>query len=156
MTEEKLNIPKQGRIKPGDIFAIPIGANIVAVAIVLHISKRFKNGMLAGYFDKCFSSLEALAIDKLSPRFVFTPNYTSRRIVELGEWPVVGYSETLLSKSTIPILVSVTTLYYKDEIVGQLNSVEESKDLERLAGQGKQFIENRLRRHFQSTGCDEM
>lgn len=153
MTPEDLNKPRQPGVKPGSIFAIPLQTETFAVGIALHISKYFRNGMLAGYFDKCFSSMDAINIHELNPEFVFTPNYTSKRIVDLGEWSLVGYSESLLARSTIPILVSVTTLFYKDEVVGQLGSVEETKIYERLAGQGKEFVENRLRRHFRATGC---
>ncbi|CUS04923.2 protein of unknown function [Candidatus Promineifilum breve] len=153
MTQGNLNDTKRHRVKPGDIFAIPLPTETFAVGIALHISKYFKNGMLAGYFDRCFLSIDAINISELEPEFAFTPNYTSKRIVALGEWPIIGYSEALLARATVPILVSVTTLFYKDEVVGQLDSIEETKDYERLAGQGKEFVEIKLRRYFQLTGC---
>lgn len=153
MTQEKSKIAKSNKVKPGDIIAIVLRSDMIAVGIVLHISKRYRNGMLVGYFDRCFSSMEEIDVDVLIPQFVFTPNYTSKRIVELDEWLVIGHSDALLSKSPVPILVSVTTLFLKDEIVGQLSSVEEAKAYEVLAGQGKAFVEDRLRRHFEVTKC---
>jgi hypothetical protein len=142
---------KGSKTKPGDIIAIVLRSDMIAVGIVLHISKRYRHGILVGYFDRCFSSMEEIDVNTLIPQFAFTPNYTSKRIVELGEWPIIGHSDVLLSKSSVPILVSVTTLFLKDEIVGQLSSVEETKAYEVLAGQGKEFVENRLRSHFEVT-----
>lgn len=153
MTKEKSKSAKSNKVKPGDIIAIALRSDMIAIGIVMHISKRYRNGMLVGYFDRCFSSLEEIDIDALNPHFVFTPNYTSKRIVELGEWPIIGHSDVLLSKSPLPTLVSVTTLFLKDEIIGQLSSIEEAKAYEVLAGQGKVFVENRLRKHFEATKC---
>jgi hypothetical protein len=136
------------RVKPGDIFAIPLGDDMIAAGIALHISKYFKNGMLTGYFTECFPSIEAIDIADLRPEFAFTPNYTSKVMVGCGDWPLVGHSDALLAQSEIPILVTVTTLLYKDEVVDQLDSIEKTRGYTVLAGQGKGFVENRLRKYF--------
>jgi hypothetical protein len=104
--------------------------------------------MLAGYFTECFPSVEATDIAVLRPEFAYTPNYTSKVMVELGEWPLIGHSDDLLARSEIPTLVTVTTLLYKDDVVGQFATVEETRGYEVLEGQGKGFVENKLREYF--------
>ena len=141
---------KRKRAKPGDIFAIPLDDNLSAVGIALHSSTHYRNGMLAGYFTECFPSLEAINVASLRPEFAFTPNYASKVMVELGEWPLIGHSDALLAQSEIPILVTVTTLLYKDEVVDQLDSIEKTRSYTVLEGQGKGYVENRLRDYFDS------
>jgi hypothetical protein len=140
-------------IKPGDIFAIPLSPTLFAVGIALHMSRRFRNGMLTGYFNVCYTSLEAIRVDELEPDFIFIPNYTSVKLVQEGDWPLVGHNSQLLEQIEIPVLVSVTTLYRRDEIVGQLKSVQDVHSYERLEGQGQVFVENKLRSHFESKNC---
>lgn len=73
---------KEKKAKAGDVFAIPLQEEMIAVGIALHISRHYRNGMLAGYFDRCFTSLGAIDIEKLPTEFAFTPNYTSKVMVE--------------------------------------------------------------------------
>lgn len=144
---------KRRRAKAGDIFAIPLQEKMIAVGIALHISRRYRNGMLAGYFSQCFTSLEAIDIEKLPTEFAFTPNYTSKVMVELNEWPLIGHSDALLEVLPVPTLVTVTTLLYKDDVIAQLGSIEETRGYEILEGQGMGFVEDRLREYFEAREC---
>ena len=138
------------RIKEGDIFAIPLDEQMVAVGIVLHVSKYFANAILAGYFDRCFSSVEHIPVQDLAAQFVFTPNYTGKQLLTKDHWPVIGHRNDLIDQAIIPELVVVTDVFYKDEVLKRLPSLEAAKQYEPVEGQGKGYVENRLRRYFRS------
>lgn len=136
------------RIKPGDLFSIPLGKDAVAVAIVLHVSKRFRNGMLVGVYDKVFDSLNTINLDLLPKQFVSTPNYTSTRSITEGHWTIIAHRPELLEGLTIPKLRAAGTVYYKDEIVEQLASVQDLHRYPELLGQGEGALELKLSSHF--------
>lgn len=138
------------RITPGDLVAVPLDNGMVAVGIVLHVSKIFRNSMLVGFYDLAFKSVEEVAIPSLPPAFVFVPNYTSQQLVRNGRWQIIGSRLELLEAATIPHLRVGTDIYYKDEVVHHFSSTEEDKALKypRLEGLGGGWIENKLRKHF--------
>ncbi len=139
---------KRIKVKVGDIFAVPLADQLVAAGIVLHISRYWANGILVGFFDRRFPAVDQIDVSDLAAEFVFTPNYTAKRILTAGDWPIVGNRADLVVPSVIPKLVSVYDVFYKDEIVERLASIEETRQYEVLSGWGKVFAENKLRRHF--------
>lgn len=142
---------KRRRIKEGDVFAIPLDERMVAAGIVMHVSKYFANSILAGYFDRCFDSVEHIPVQDLTAQFAFTPNYTGKQLLARGDWPVIGNRNDLIEQAIIPKLVVITDVFYKDEILERLPSLEAAKQYERVEGQGKGYVESRLRRYFRSS-----
>lgn len=141
---------KRIRVKPGNLIAIPLEKNLVAVGIILHVSKVFKNAIMVGYYDHPFSSIEDISIEKISGEFIDTPNYTGKQLVTKGPWKLIGHSDELLAVAKIPELAVVHTIYYKDEVVKQYPA-EEAETVRKypvLEGQGGIFVENKLRRYF--------
>lgn len=138
------------RVKPGDLIAIPLEENMVAVGIILHVSKRFKDAIMVGYYDQLFNSVEDISAEKITQPFVDTPNYTGRKLVTKGPWQLVGHSEKLLAEAEIPELAVVHHIYYKDEIVKHYpaQEAEAVRKYPVLEGQGGKFVENKLRKHF--------
>ena len=135
-------------VKPGDIVAVPLDEAMVAVGIVLHVSSRFKNSMMIGFYDYVFESIEE--VDRLGGDFIDTPNYTGVQLISKDRWQVIGHSLDLLAEATIPKLRVVTHVYYKDEVVHHFGSheEEEARKYPLLKGQGGIFIENKLREYF--------
>ena len=144
----KKNKKSRIKVKEGDIVAIPLEENLFAVGIILHVSKYWRNSIMVGYYDEFFTSLADINIDALGNRFIFTPNYTGKQIITEGDWEIVGHSQKLLSVAEIPELVSVTTVFYKDEVVKRLPSIAATEDYTMLTGQGRIFVENKLRKYF--------
>lgn len=140
----------QRQVKAGDVFCVPLSEDTVAVGIVLHVSKVFKNAIMVGFYDQLFKSVEDVHVAALSSDFIDTPNYTGKLLITEGRWQVVTNSPELLARAKIPELVVVNTVYYKDRIVQQLSSLEESRRYPTLTGQGGIFVENKLRKHFES------
>ena len=143
-------LTKRVKVVEGDLIAIPLNENVVAVGIILHVSKRIRNGIIVGYYNLIFSSVEAISIDEIGGEFVDTPNYTGKQLVTKGPWQLVGHSDELLASATIPELAVVTTIYYKDEIVHHFTN-DEHKAYLTLAVEGGGFVENKLRKHFEIT-----
>ena len=141
------HIMSNHRVRHGDVFAVPVPGHGHVAGIVLHISKRIRTGMLTGYFDSIFTSLASIAADPLLFPFVQTPNYTSTRLIETGQWPFVKSDPDRLASLTIPILRIVNTLYLKDEVVGRL-PLSEAYAYPELVGDGYIVIETMLRQHF--------
>ena len=108
---------KRHRTRDGDIICIPLADSLVAVGLVLHVSKLFQNAVMIGFYDRPFESCESIDLNGLGGPFIDAPNYTWKRNITLGEWPVVGKSVELLAKATIPHLAVSYSLYYKDEFV---------------------------------------
>lgn len=138
---------KRSEVKPGDIVGVPLGERMVAVGIALHVSTRVENGMMIGFYDQLFESMEDIDIKALGGEFIETPNYTGVQLITSGQWKVVANSPELLAAASIPKLRVVYTLYYKDEVVRRL-SPDELKEYVELVGQGGGFMEDKLRRHF--------
>jgi hypothetical protein len=136
------------RVKPGDVFAIPLAGCGVVAALVLHVSRVFRRGMIAGAYDTLFSRIEDINTDDLDSPFIDTPNYTSVIPVKEGDWPVVGHSEEVLSRATLPVLRASYHLFLGDEEVGQLAPAD-LPAYPTLTLIGKVYFENRLRRHYE-------
>lgn len=141
-------------IEEGDIFAIPLEDQKLAAGIVLHVSKYFAGSVLVGYFDRCFCSVEDIVLEDLKAQFAFTPNYTGRPAATIGEWFIVGNRRDLVKESSIPKLVVATDVFFKDEVIERLPTLEAAKQYEPVRGQGKAFVENKLRAYFQSKECE--
>lgn len=137
------------RVKPGDIIAVPLEPELIAVGIILHISKVFNNGIMVGFYDCSLNSLEDIKLEELGGKFIFPPNYTTKQLVTLGPWKWIGHSEELLNSAEIPELIAGYTVYYKDEIVRDMVPREEIKRYASLTGEGGGFVENKLRKYFQ-------
>jgi hypothetical protein len=135
-------------VKPGVLFAIPLADDAIAVGIVLHVSKTFKNGMIVGVYDRLFDTFDAINLDRLPEQFIMTPNYTSIEMIKKEHWPLIAYCPERLENVVIPRLRSVGSVYYKDEIVERLTSVEDFSRYPTLIGQGKVALEERVRKHF--------
>jgi hypothetical protein len=140
---------KRIRVKPGDIFVIPVEENLFGVGIVLHVSKYFRNSIMVGLYDTFFKSAYEIQIERLETRFINTPNYTGKQLLTSGDWPIIGHSERLLLEAPVPELVASYTLFYKDEIVRDMLSLEETRMYPTLLGQGGIYIQDKLRRFFQ-------
>jgi len=138
---------KSPSIREGDIVGIPLGEGMVAAGIVLHVSTRIKNGILMGFYDQLFDSIETINVEALGKKFIATPNYTGKQLLTSRHWKVVGHSPRLLKEANIPELRAAYTLYRKDEVVRQLVS-NELKDYPELRVEGAGMIEDKLREHF--------
>jgi len=138
---------KSSGVKDGDIVGVPLSEGMVAVGIVLHLSVRVKNGMLIGFYNHLFDSIEDIDVELLEGEFIETPNYTGKQLVTSRRWKVVGNNPELLAEANIPELRAVYTLYHKDEAVRKL-SPDELKDYTELRVEGGAFIEDKLRKHF--------
>src|SRR5947209_6401383 len=108
------------KVGPGDVIAVPLAPNQVAAGLVLHVSKRIRQGMIVGFYDRLFDSPDVVRIDQLGGPFVRMPNYTSTKMVREGIWPIVGHSPELLSDATVPVLRAAYDLYLGDEWVGHV------------------------------------
>lgn len=140
-------MPYRKRVKPGDVVAIPLGPQAVAVALVLHKSGDIRTGIVVGYYDKLFSSVDEIHIATLGGPFIGVPNYTFTRPIWHEEWKVIGNSPELLAATQLPILRIVAHLYDGDEVVGHIALEDFHKYIEAgFAYQG--FVENMLRKHF--------
>lgn len=135
-------------VKPGDIIAVPLEGLGVAVGLALHVSKHFKNGMMIGFYDQLFDSINQVDIANLGGDFIEVPNYTGVQIIRKGDWKIVGHSPELLATAEIPVLRVVNAIYYKDEIVQQLLPWDEAIKYTPLRGQGKLYVEEKLWSHF--------
>jgi hypothetical protein len=144
----KIMPSKSIKVKVGDIFAVPLEEELIAAGIVLHISKYWRGGILVGFFNRRFRAVDQVAVSDLAVEFAFTPNYTGKKILTAGDWPIVGSRPDLVEPNVIPKLVSVTHVFYKDEVIEHLASLEEARQYEVLSGWGKGFCENKLRRYF--------
>lgn len=140
-------------VREGDILAIQIEDNKYAAGLVLHVSKYFKGSILVGYFNRCFVSTEAIILEELDPEFAFTPNYTGKPVEGGNDWTVIGNRVDLIEDSIIPKLVVVTDIFYKDEVVERLPSLDAAQKYETLKGQGRYFVENKLRNFFETSDC---
>ena len=141
-------------VREGDLIAIPLADRLIAVGIVLHVSKLFKNGIMMGYFRQPFESVDKILASDLKPEFVTTPNYTSAQIIRNGFWKVIGHDEDLLRKVRIPELRSAYDIYVGD-IVVRPASPSDIEHCPTLTLGGKLFIENQLRDFFKvSSGWD--
>lgn len=136
------------KIREGDIICIPLKDGFVASGIILHVSRLFPKAVMLGIFDTIFTSMEEIDPDSLTAQFAVSPNYVGKAIIVDGDWPVIGHSQRLLEKSTIPELAMVTTIYYKDEIVKTLDSIKKAQAYPSLAALGKIYVEEMLRKHF--------
>jgi hypothetical protein len=136
------------KVKPGDIFLVPLSENSLVIGIVLHVSKVFRNAILVVFFDKLIEFSKATEIELERLPMIDTPNYTGIQMIKQGDWSVVDYRPELIEKIPIPELNAGGTVYYKDEVVKQLRTVEEFRLYPTLRGQGKGAVENKLRRHF--------
>lgn len=154
ITEVSIKYPKKTKIKvrAGDLFCVIPDEGLAVVGIVLHVSKLIKNGILVGFYDQCFESVEDIDIEALRGEFITTPNYTGKQLIAEGRWRIVGHSPALLASARIPELRIVNTVYFKDEVVRQLTSARKFSKYTELSGQGGIFVENILREHFQGAG----
>ncbi len=135
------------RVREGDLVWVPVVEGQFAVGIVLHVSRYFRQSMLVGFFPVLFARPEEVEVGTLVEPFVETPNYVSTRAVRDGGWSVIGHSQELLARSTVPVLRVVATLYYKDEVVGQVAPAEYPNHPVAL-GQGDKSVEGVLRAHL--------
>src|SRR5437867_2521078 len=94
------------RVRAGDVFGVPLGPNLVAVGIVLHVSRYFVGSIMVAFYRQAFSSIDQIDLGALHDDFVERPNYTSKRVLTTKRWTVVGNSPELLSGAVIPELRS--------------------------------------------------
>jgi hypothetical protein len=139
---------RQNKVQPGDLFAIQLPDKQFVIGIVLHVSKRFKNGILVGLYDQTFNSISNFKPADIASGFYDVPNYTGKDLICDDIWPRIGHDEQLLSVAQVPYLAVTGSLYYKDDVVKQLKTIEEYKKHTTLSGQGRYFIENKLAKHF--------
>jgi hypothetical protein len=135
------------RVKAGDIIAVSLRENSIAIGMVLYVSKTIRNGIMVGFYNRLFTSIDEVDFTTLGPDFITTPNYTGKQDITTGRWKVIGNRPDLLAKTTIPELRSVSHVYYKDDMVKQI-SPGEFKNYTELIGQGIVSVENKLRKHF--------
>ncbi|HEX6290919.1 MAG TPA: Imm26 family immunity protein [Herpetosiphonaceae bacterium] len=135
------------QVKEGDIIAIPFDDQRVAAALILHVSKVFRNAILIGIYEQVFPSIDAIDLQTLGGPFIGVPNYTGKQMVRDGDWPVIGNSAALFAAATIPELRVVDTVYYKDTPVRLLSAEEEARyPVHTVAGKG--YVEQTLQQHF--------
>src|SRR4051812_7830714 len=115
-SREKSMAPRKD-VRIGDVLAIPLGDASVAAGVVLHVSKRIRDGIIVGYVDRLFPSIEAIDVGTLDGSFTHGPQYTSAQMVREGDWPVVGQRPDLANPDRVPVLRIATTLYRGDEVV---------------------------------------
>jgi hypothetical protein len=137
---------------PGDILAVPLPENLWVAAIVLHVSKQFRNGIIVGYYDRAFSTKESIQQESLRVPFVWTPNYASVRFLTHGPWRIVGHSDELLNKAELPRLRVVGHLYHGDEVVSWVPA-EQWPEYPELTLPGLALAEERLREHFETSSA---
>lgn len=135
------------RVREGDLVWVPVVEGQFAVGIVLHVSRYFRQSMLVGFFPALFARPEEVDVGALAEPFVETPNYVSTLAVRDGGWSVIGHSQELLARSTVPVLRVVATLYYKDDVVGQVAPAEYPNH-PMVLGQGDKAVEGKLRDHL--------
>ena len=138
---------KRQRLNSGDIVAVPITSNAVAVGIILHVSKYFKGAVMLGFYKQLFTSIEDVNIADISGDFIWTPSYTGRREITDGTWKVVANSPQLLAIADIPLLRAAYDLFFKDQILRKLSG-DELDNYPTLSVDGGGFLEDRLRRYF--------
>jgi Immunity protein 26 len=134
--------------KEGDIICVPLREGLVVAGIVLNVSKRFRDAVMIGFYDRAFSSRESIELRDLGEHFIDTPNYTWKEDVLSGQWQIVGNSTELLSRAAIPHLAVSYSLYFKDEFV-RLLTPDELKDYPAWRGQGRQSVECKLLSHLE-------
>ncbi len=134
------------RVRPreGDLVWVPVVEGKYAVGIVLHVSHYARGTMMVGFFPALFSRPEEVDVSSLAEPFVETPNYVSTVTVTDGTWLVIGHSQELLARCSVPVLRIVGTLYYKDEVVGQVAQADYPNHPVVL-GQGSKAVEYKLR-----------
>jgi hypothetical protein len=137
------------RVNPGDIIAVDLGDKMVAAGIVIFLSKWLHNGMLVGFYDQLFKTIDEVDIAQLGGPFIRTPNYTGKQLISTGQWHVIGNSPELLSVAEVPELRVAYDLMFKDDFVRKL-APEELQNYVGLSGQGGGYVENWLRKHFNS------
>lgn len=138
----------------GDIFSIKLGDSLYSLGIIIHVSKVFRQSMMIGIFDKLFSSefeVSTILPDNFS--FVDIPNYTSIKVIgnKDNDWYIVCNRTDIVEIVEIPLLVAGNTLYMKDSIVKEILGPDERKKYQKVKGQGKLFVENKLKKHFSIT-----
>ena len=68
-------MPKRIRVVEGNLIGIPLDNNMVAVGIILHVSREIKDGIMVGYYDQTFPSIQAISIDEIDGDFIDTQKY---------------------------------------------------------------------------------
>lgn len=144
------NQNSQVKVVPGDLFTIPLQTNLYAVGIVLHVSKVFKDGIMVGLYEQSFQSIVNFKPEHINSEFIDVPNYTSKKLIHNDIWPKIGHNQQLLLGAEIPYLAASFSLYFKDELIKQLTSIEEYKQYTELESAGRYFIENKLADHFKA------
>ena len=139
------------KVKPreGDVFSIEIDVSCFVFGVILHLSKEIKDGMLIAIFDKPFNSQDGI-VDLQPDAFPLldVPNYTSKKAFIAENWQILSSRPDISEAIEIPQLIAGNTLYFKDEIVKDPIEPHERKRYRSLSGQGRLFIENKLRKHF--------
>src|SRR5438128_4633549 len=106
---------------------VALGDGQVGAGLVLHVSKRIRDGIIVGYFDRLFPSAEAIDIEDLDIPFPHLPQYTAAQIVREGDWPVVGRRPDLTGPGRVPLLRVVAHLYRGDELIGRVAGADLAK-----------------------------
>ena len=138
------------KIKNGDVFRIQLNEKNYTLGIVLHVSKVFKQSALVGIFDRPLShSSEVDPQSLINTQFYDVPNYTGTQMMKQGEWPILGNFPEMLKGREIPLLRASYHIYYKDEVIKTLTDPDQLKEYTELQGQGKLYILNKLKHHFE-------
>lgn len=130
----------------GQIFRIPLDNENWTYGIIIFESKRIKDGVLIGIYDALSTSeydkLKDVESGKIS--LLEVPNYTSAKIINKGDWPLVLTNRELAESIELPVLRVAYSLFKGDEEIGRINASQVTS-YPTQQGQGKIVVENRAR-----------
>lgn len=135
------------KIEPGDVIGVPLSDDVAVAGLVLYVSKQFRNGIMVGFYNRPFRSIEDININELAGEFVDTPNYVIKDVITEGDWKRLGHSPDLLHKAVIPELRVAYDIYQGDQLIKKVD-LDDFKNYTELGMAGGKFVENRLRKKF--------
>lgn len=135
------------RVKDGDLIAIPLNADKIALGVILFQSKYFQSGIILGLLPQLLDVDSTVDVENLDLEFIATPNYTSKRCIGKDGWYVLGNIGDKLKDIPVPELRVSDYIYHKDDVVRNVD-YEEFGKYTQLLGQGCGSVEGKLKRHF--------
>ncbi|GAB4128497.1 MAG: hypothetical protein Fur005_48730 [Roseiflexaceae bacterium] len=139
---------KYRRCKPGDLFLIRLNDIGIVVELILHTSRLFRDGIIAGFFDCVFDSESAIDESQLVT-LIAPPNYTAGKMIRDGYWPFYAHRPEMLMRIQRPLLRVVGAVYDGDQEVMMLPIERFNEYPEALFG-GAGAVEKKLTQLVQS------
>ena len=127
------------RLKLGDVFAIPLTGELVALATCTYVFRSFKNCIACEILDRPLRNAEHLPWSDDSE--VVCSLFMGKQVLTAGMWPVVGRR---LVSGTPPRFRVADGVYSGDEYVGEWTG----EDLPELVVFGPVAVQEELRKAF--------